>query len=468
MFASLPPPRARGEARRILPGPLRGASFAALLLLAGCSRVNLDIVGFHDTVGNGNYQNALDHLEHKWNQDDVAVMLNRALLLESLGRYEESNQVFAKAEVVIDDLYTRSVSKEALSLLTNDTALDYRPPPFESAYIPYYRAWNYIQLGDREDVLVEARKVDERLRYLATTCPETEGACAHHVFLRYFSGLLFEWGGEYNDAYVAYRLADEAREAGGVGSMAPPDLGIRLVGMARRMGFSDDAERYAAAYGVPAAAPPPASVVVFFEHGVVGFKKEESITLPIFTHETSQFTGDVDGWSHKVAARAHQPYDRTKLEYLLRVAIPSYVSTPPPGRSVAFELGPVTASLPVVDPVDARAAAALNDAMGGILLRTVARGLTKYLAHKAAEKAGGETVGTIVNLFGAATEQADLRSWVSLPFEIRSASVSVAPGTYTGQVTVTDGDGRTVSKAEVSGIEVKPGLIVFVRYRSGA
>jgi len=441
---------------------------AGLLLCAGCSRVNLDIVGFHDAVGTGNYEGALTTLEKRWDEDDVAVMLNRGLLLESLGRYDESNQVFAKAEEVIDDLYTRSLSKEALSLVTNDTALDYRPPPFESAYIPYFRAWNYLQLGEKDEVLVEARKVDERLKYLATTCPDRDGACAHHVFLRYFSGLLFEWGGEYNDAYVAYRLADEARVSGGIGALTPPDLGVRLVRMARRMGFGEDARLYAEAYGVENAEAPPATVVLFFEHGVVGFKKEESITLPIFKTEVTQISGDVDGWSRKIASRRNMTYEKTKLDYLLRVAIPAYVSTPPPGSQAVFALGGAAAPVPIVDPIDARASAALDEAMGGILVRTVARGLTKYLATRAAESEIGEGAGLIVNLFGAATEQADLRSWVSLPFEIRCASVDVAPGTYAGTLTVSDGAGRKVSEADISGIDVKPGQIVFVRYRAGA
>lgn len=169
------------------------SALALVLLVTGCSGGKLNNGLFQADIAAGRYEAANKQLESA-KKDDVSVLLDRGLVLQALGRYDESNEAFARAEELIADLYTRSVSKEALSLLTNDFAVDYRAAGYEHAYIAYYRAWNYLQLGRESDVLVEARAINERLNFRSDSCPDRGGACGHDVFLRYFSGLLFEWG----------------------------------------------------------------------------------------------------------------------------------------------------------------------------------------------------------------------------------------------------------------------------------
>ena len=84
--------------------------------------------------------------------------LERGLILHYADRYAESNEAFAAAERLADELYTKSISEGALSLISNDNAISYRPRPFEMAMVPYYKGLNYIYLGDRNAAQVEARR----------------------------------------------------------------------------------------------------------------------------------------------------------------------------------------------------------------------------------------------------------------------------------------------------------------------
>ena len=76
------------------------------------------------------------------------------------GDYELSNRYFETAERVADHLFTRSLSREAASFLTNDEVRPYRGEPFELVFIHYYRALNYWHLSEYEDALVECRKAN--------------------------------------------------------------------------------------------------------------------------------------------------------------------------------------------------------------------------------------------------------------------------------------------------------------------
>jgi hypothetical protein len=439
--------------------------------VCGCSRYTFNGAAFQEEVARGSYEEALRRLE-PLGDEDVAVLLDRALCLQALGRLEESDEAFEAAIHLTDDLYTKSLSKEGLSLLTSDLARDYRAAAFEQAVVAYFRSWNYLERGSVEGVLVEARRINERLSFIATSCPEEGGACAHDPFLRYWSGLLFEWGGEINDAYVSYKLADDAaatvRERFGV--EPPPDLGRRLVRLADRLGFRDEAAHHAEAHGVdPAGAQSSgSSAVLVLENGLVGRREETGIFLPIFKSDSKEaMVLDTDGWSETLAGRAYQPYDGAELDYLLRVALPTFVATPPQATGAVLTVGGNRAETTLASPLSERARRALEEVMPAVLVRATARALLKYLAKEAAEDELGEGAGFLVNLFGLATERADTRSWRTLPYEIQLAVVEVPPGTYVGEVTVQGAGGSTLDAFTVPEVRVPArGGVAFIRHRA--
>jgi len=453
---------------------LRRLRPAALLLVAavtGCAGAGFNNQAFQADVLQGHYDAALERLGD-FKDQDVSALLDRGLLLQAAGRYQESNAAFDVAEHQIEDLYTRSLSKEALSLLSGDLALDYRASGYEHAYIAYYRAWNYLRLDMPDEVLVEARRINERLTFRSASCEDEKGVCGHDVFLRYFSGLLFERAGEVNDAYVAYKQADLARTScrERYGTEAPGDLGVRLVRLARKLGFRDEAQEYAEAYGLdPAVEGPSQSVVVLWENGIIGHRESADALIPIYKGETEKIADDQESWARTLARRRAAPRRKdVDLDYLMRISLPAFVDRPPVARTATFRLGPdEETSTRDAARLSAMAAGALDETMGGIVVRAVARGVVKYLAKRAADKNIGEGAGLLVNLLGVALENADTRSWRSLPNEIQVASLAVEPGTYQGRLEVYNAAGRPLGQADYPDIVVPRNGIAFVRHRSG-
>jgi uncharacterized protein len=451
---------------------MRGRHLAsvAVWFLSGCAGAGFNGAGFQADVASERYDAALKSLD-VFPKNDVSALLDRALLLQAEGRLDDSNRAFETAEFRIDDLYTRSLSKEALSLLTNDRALDYRAAAYEHVYIAYFRSWNYLDRGDVEGVLVEARRINQRLDFLAASCPEEDGTCGNDVFLRYWSGLLFEWGHEPNDAYVAFKKAHEALNSQGEfhRELAPADLGRRLVDLAGRLGFKDEVGFYSIAYAIDArlaSADRSATMIWVWENGFVGRREQASTVLPILKGETEEIRKNQALWSRTLANRKGTSTTGVEVDYLLRISLPIFVEVPPRAQHAEIQADGRRADAQTLAPLSEMAQSALDRAMGGIVLRATARSLAKYLAKKTADKEMGKDAGAVVNLLGLALESSDTRSWRSLPHEIRVAVLPVSPGTHSAHVRVVGREGVTLEDTSQNGIQVRPGELVFLRHRT--
>lgn len=195
--------------------------------------------------------------------DEVLAALNRAIVEHYAGRYEESNELLQAAELEIEERFTKSVSRAALSLVTNDRALAWLPSRAERPMLHVYGALNYLALGEPDEAAVEAR----RLARVLDGMVDEDGAEALDAetrrlyrSLRYFTGAVFEQAGERNDADVAYRLA-------GVGAARGAGSGS---------GAADTTEHVSAE---------TSGVVVLVESGFVAHRVERSVHLLVGADE---------------------------------------------------------------------------------------------------------------------------------------------------------------------------------------
>lgn len=195
----------------------RVLALCVCLPLAGCvfgpGRVGPDGLSRYDTdlrsiARQGDFDRALELTEEGEDDagDDLLRILQRALLLRYDGQYEESNRLLQEAALEIEDRYTKSVSRAALSMLTNDRALAYNPPAFERMMVHYYGALNYLSLDDPEEAAVEARLLSALL--MADLDKQLDDRDIRiRRSLHYVAGAVFEAAGEWNAAEVAYRNA---------------------------------------------------------------------------------------------------------------------------------------------------------------------------------------------------------------------------------------------------------------------
>jgi hypothetical protein len=352
------------------------------------------------------------------------------------------------------------------------------------AMVPYYRAMNYIYLEQRESALVEARKASQLMaRYVDATLQamdddEGKEALEHlksDAFLLYFSGMLYDWDGEINDAFIAYRNAAMSyqKNAGPLNLQIPRWLADDLERTGARLGFTEelaqlrktvpavfaDASPDTAAGGAEAAWPAGhGEVVLLLEVDYVPQKTQIRVDIPIF--EGAAYD-DPDYWAWQIAAGMGnmQAFVRgRKVAYWLPIALPQMEPQPPvvSGARVSTGTTGTYTATQRAHNIASVAKITFDAEYGSVLLKTILRGLTKYLATQQAEKSN-EWLGLATNIFGAVTEKADTRSWMTLPASVAMARLTLPAGTYDIDVDLVDARGRSRGRHTIENVAVRAG-----------
>ena len=395
-------------------------------------------------------------------KSDIPFLFELGLVAHYANHFQESNAALDQAGDIAEDRYTKSVSKEAVSLVTSDQMRPYPGTRYERLLSHYYRTINYVYLNQLEGALVECRRATALINYFKGEDEKYDFFGAG--FLAHLSGILFEASGEWNDAYISYKQAaayyQNASEKTGV--EMPVDIGHSLVRLARRLGFADDLERYPEQYGKFSPRPEnTGELILFYESGYVPSRSEEALTFPILKKddvEDEKFVPTLIGRKGRV-------YEDIELEYLLRVAIPTIDSYRPLFSGVEVAVGEVKASGVLVEDVENIAIETFNAQRTGILLRTLLRAVGKYLLYREANKQH-EALGILVNLAGVVTEQADTRSWQTLPNQIFMVRMPLPAGTHTLNLSFLDANRRVRGRDSVPDIKIYPNRITFWNHRT--
>ncbi len=445
-----------------------------LCLLAGCATYGTKVEQVQLKFSQGKYEDALKKLEKtKSNRSMLLYLMERGTLLHYAGRYEESNKVFDQAEYLAEDLYTKSISREAGALFTSDNILPYNGEKFERALIHYYKALNYIHLKLPESALVECRKVTILLQKYADEAEGKSTAYSDDAFMHYLAGCLFEWQGELNDAFISYKKAESAYDKymQEYNINSPSTLGKDLVRMSKRLRFSEEYEYYKNKYNIDDTNDPnmdgeTGELIIIHENGFAPRKASEELLIPILKADKVDEKRDIIAFSGELRTRVNRRYEEVDVEYILRVSIPVYLSNRPLIRYMKMKADGIEAKSEVVEDVEAIAFKNFNERMPGILLKTIARGVTKYITFRTAKKKQGEGAGLLVNVFNIITESADTRSWLSLPNNFQIIRRSMPPGKYNIQLFFYNENGKQLKATNIPNVEIKRGDFTFINYRT--
>ena len=384
----------------------------------------------------------------------VLYGMDRGMTLQLAGDYQQSNAVLEQAEEELDRLYTRKIRTESLAFMTNDTALFYEGDSYEQVLINVLKALNYAVLGEWQDALVEARRIDQRLNVLSDRTQE-KNAYRDDGFARYLSGILYESTGDVNNAFIAYRKAYETFDATRAWShtAVPSQLRKDLLRTAEALHFTQELAEYQqlfpdSRWETSQALQQLAQVVVISYNGRAPRKEDQFLDLPIsldalqlvllnrgFSQSNRQSNRGVDTVLYGLNGR------------VVRVALPRLVpqktQVPVDRVSLIQDNGTrVALNTELVHNVTALADKALSERMAVITGKALARAATKFAlaeatmrsAQQASGKDAGPWVGLLVGLLtkglAVSSEEADKRSWQTLPDEIHLARVWVPPGRY--------------------------------------
>jgi len=175
----------------------RNTQFALILtlLLTGCAAGGLDYQGLETQLQSNNCPGALEFIEdskEKYGANrELIYLMDAGMVNLRCGNYAESNRFLQDADQLSEDLWTKSISREAASFVINEYTIEYAGEDFEKVMISLLGALNYSLKGDYEGALVEARRINSKLIEYNDKY-ENKNVYSEDAFARYLSGMLYE------------------------------------------------------------------------------------------------------------------------------------------------------------------------------------------------------------------------------------------------------------------------------------
>jgi hypothetical protein len=218
-----------------------------------------------------------------------------------------------------------------------------------------------------------------------------------NAYTFYLSGLLYEAAMQPNDAYIDYKRALE---------IYPNNHYLQkdVLRLATKLGMTADLTALTAKYGAYQATKMAntGELVILIENGVINPKQEVSLNLPIFS-------------------AANQPR-------FFRFALPVYRGTLVKYPSLTINLAGQTYTSEQIVRLQSLAAKELQQQMPSLLTRQALRLVAKEKLRTTMSHQGGDIGNILAVLYNVASEQADTRSWLTLPDEVQILRLSLPPG----------------------------------------
>ena len=425
---------------------------AAAVWLCGCGTYSNYPAGMNREVlepmdrGGDLHKAQADLASRMQGRDEVLFAAEAGRTAQLYGDYGASRAAFEKAIARTAEqadkgvLAPSAVGQQTAALLVNDKAIEYRAPEYEQALVHHYQALNYLGARDLDGAGVEIRcanrvqeearkRHEEEIDKAASKSRGTGGdaasdapAATQSALAQAYAGLdelagavktsfqnaatfqlsevVWEMRGERNDAYIDCKKALE---------LAPehPGLQAAAIRLGKRLGMREDVQELARRFPAAANVAPDgtdayagkARLVVMLEEGHVAQKQDFTVPYPV--------PGGIGSLSIPVYGPVESAW----------------------GGGVGLEVaGRPAATLAPLCRVSSLAARALSERMPGIVARQIARAVAKGVAVHAADQHGGDAAALLLSIYNIASEQADLRSWLTLPDAISSAEVWAAPG----------------------------------------
>lgn len=366
-----------------------------------------------------------DKIPESLEKNDALLLLDRAMVLQALSKYQASSRDFEVADKALEILdFSRTPANEIARYLFTDTTGPYKARPYEKLMLNSLNMVNYLALGNLEGARVEARRFTVMRDFLKGEKGRNRSDVGRQgVVGSYLAGYTFEQSG---NAEEALRYYDEALQSAELSSLAEP---VRR--LMQRTGYRtpvlDSASKRAESSPASAHAP-DAELLILVSYGRVPAMQARRVPI---------------GLALSVAA-AFLPVGMEKEA--LRLAgqgLVTWVNYPELGPSVAYPEpvvridGVVRTFEPVAD-VDAIARQAWEQSKGRVMaaavIRMVARGAigagVGVATGKATDRSGLGVLAALVTQAGlAAADKPDTRSWATLPAHIGVVRTRVPAGT---------------------------------------
>jgi len=431
---------------------LRLAILAIMSGLGGCATYSGSFGVIEHDLAARKYDAALVNIEKESGskKDRVLYLLNKGMVLRMKRDFVASNVAFEAAKTEMARLYAASVSENTLSVMVNDSTVSYSGDNYEQILLHLYMALNYLELGKIDAARVEALQIDEQLREFAEKSPGSK--FAEDAFTLYLTGLIYEDRGEWSDAMISYRSAYKAykKYLANYGEAMPSTLKVDLMRMAKQQGLTDELEKYKSEFGIElpskkGVAPDQGELVFVLNNGLAPIKREKAIN-------------------------SFDPASGT----MVRISLPVYESRRNNVVAARITVNNMQTTTELMENIDVIARRNLDEHMPAIIARSVARAVVKTVASTRARQAASNNKnndnGAMLGMLGAlalqvaavATEQADTRSWLTLPSNIQLGRLSLPAGSYSVKVELLGLNRQVVAIQDYPGIVIEKSRMTFL------
>ena len=329
-------------------------------------------------------------------RDRGQYLLNTGLLKSIIGDFEGANSDLQSAKKILSSLQATSVSENLGAAVINETLRSYDGSASERVLLHQLLSINYLMLNDLDAARVEVLQADVVMKELAREDkPIGQLASAHYI-----AGLVYELGGELDDAMISYRKASKIMQLRDM--LPPPALEKSLLSLSQRLRLGEENINYREQF-ILTIEPPAldtAEIIVIYWDGVVTSKREYSLSV----------------WA-------------PALNQAVSLALPYY----PPSNYVEnpfnLHLGGQYHHTETIENIETLLREDLDDESAAIYAMTLTRMVSKYGLVKSAGSQN-DGLGLFINILTMLSETADTRSWNMLPSTIQFARFSLPTGEY--------------------------------------
>lgn len=437
-----------------------------LLLAVGCGSVQTR-TGFYDPITenlkNHQFDQAVAAIEaakesNKYEKKDRLVYyIDAGMANHYASHIEVSNDKLTLAEDAAEDLFTKSISRAAASLLLNDNILEYSGEDYEILYTNLIKALNYISLDRFDDAFVEIRranlKLDELERKYADAADKLEKGSSqdtarvkleykidpvrfhNDAFARYLSMHVYAAEGKYDDARIDHEFLTEAFiKQPHVYDFSMPDVQY----------WADSGKTILSVVGLAGLSP-------IKEAFNLRIRTDKDLDLVQVLYTDSE-KNDVE--------YGHFPFP-VDHDYYFKFAIPRVVERPSAVRKVRLYADAThVGDLQLIENVYKVADETFKAKRSMIYVRSVARAIAKGLtAHQLKKELdtggiGGWLKKAAVDVATDISEGADLRCSRLLPGKIYVGDFQIAPGTYDLRIEFLDANNNLIKARNIAGYKV--------------
>lgn len=423
----------------------------AAIILGGCATYYQKTQKFQSYVMMGDFEKAMNWLNNnekdKEGKNELLYYMYRGWVAWMQQDYTASNADLEHADLLIED-YKKQFGYEALALISNPGTKPYQAEDYEKTMVNYFKALNYIALGQYDEAIVEARRISIKLQQLNSKYEEHKNRYSDDAFAHLMIGLLYDAVNDYNNAFIAYRNALEVYDkiyVENFGVEAPEQLKKDILRTAFLTGFHDEVAYYENMFGMEYIHDdsPGGDLVFIWQNGFGPVKDEWSISFTMIPGDAGfvTYTNEEYGFTFPFYIGDRSPGEQAQLRDLsiLKVAFPKYIERIPYYTSATINFNGKQYPLELAENINDIAFKTLQDRMlrefGNAILRVATKRALEMAVREATASESqegkldiGDIAPAAMTILNAATEKADTRNWQTLPHSISYSRIRLPEG----------------------------------------